>query len=37
MKATNSFKIFGMISMLILSLGSIVGCSSNGNVSNIIQ
>lgn len=37
MKAINNFKVLGMISILILSLGSIVGCSSKSKVSDTIQ
>ena len=37
MKVINNFKAIGMIIILILSLGSIVGCSSKNKVSNTIQ
>lgn len=36
MKAINSFKVLGIVSILILSLGSIVGCSSKSKVSDTI-
>ena len=37
MKVINNFKVLGIVSILILSLGSIAGCSSKSKVSNTIQ
>lgn len=37
MKVINNFKVLGMITILILSLSSIVGCNSKSKVSNTIQ
>lgn len=37
MKVINNFKILGIVSILILSLGFIAGCSSKNKVSNTIQ
>lgn len=37
MKVINNFKVLGIVSILIFSLGSIAGCSSKSKVSNTIQ
>lgn len=37
MKVINNFKVLGIVSILILSLGFIAGCSSKNKVSNTIQ
>ena len=36
MKVINNFKVLGIVSILILSLGFIAGCSSKNKVSNTI-
>ena len=37
MKVINNFKVLGIVSILILSLGFIAGCSSKNKVNNTIQ
>ena len=37
MKVINNFKVLGIVSILILSLGFLAGCSSKNKVSNTIQ
>ena len=36
MKVINNFKVLGIVSILILSLGFIAGCSSKNKVNNTI-